>query len=421
MEKLKNLITFTTFIILWVLMIFLNTYVFGSKGSLTPYGILLLIYLTLKMSLSFFYRPYKGKVGNYKVAAIIPSYNEDGESLLETLKSVQSQTYPIAEIFVVDDGSADKTGIKMIEDYIANNPDATNVIAHRLPENVGKRHAQAWAFSRSDADVFLTVDSDSYIYPDALEELLKSFNDKDVYAATGHLNARNRDVNLLTILTDIRYDNAFGVERAAQSVTGNILVCSGPLSVYRREVVVPNIERYTSQTFLGIPVSIGDDRCLTNYATDLGKTVYQSTARCDTDVPFNFKTYLKQQNRWNKSFFRESIISVKKMMQTPLVAVWTVLEVSMFIMLLYSVLDLFVGEAQEFNGLKILAFLTLIFLVALCRNIHYMVKHPLAFLLSPIYGILHLFVLQPLRLYSLFTIRNADWGTRKAEEEEPLT
>lgn len=69
-------------------------------------------------------------------------------------------------------------------------------------------------FSRSDADVFLTVDSDSYIYPDALEELLKSFNDKDVYAATGHLNARNRDVNLLTILTDIRYDNAFGVERA---------------------------------------------------------------------------------------------------------------------------------------------------------------------------------------------------------------
>lgn len=100
----------------------------------------------------------------------------------------------------------------------------------------------------------MTVDSDTYIYPDALEELLKTFNDPTVFAATGHLNVRNRQTNLLTRLTDIRYDNAFGVERAAQSVTGNILVCSGPLSVYRREVVVPNIDRYINQTFLGIPV-----------------------------------------------------------------------------------------------------------------------------------------------------------------------
>lgn len=415
MEKIKNAITFVTFIVLWMLLIMLNVFVFGTKGSLAVYGIVLMVYLSVKMGLSFLYRPYKGQAGQYHVAAIIPSYNEDGQSLLETLKSVEAQNYPIREIYVIDDGSADISGISKIEDYVNSNNKADKIIVKRLEQNVGKRHAQSWAFERSKADVFLTVDSDTYIYPNALEELLKTFNDNRVYAATGHLNARNRDINLLTRLTDIRYDNAFGVERAAQSVTGNILVCSGPLSIYRRQVVVPNIKRYTSQTFLGVPVSIGDDRCLTNYATDLGKTVYQSTARCDTDVPHQFKTYLKQQNRWNKSFFRESLISVKKLLSSPLVAVWTTVEVSMFIMLIYSICNLVIGEVQAFSWQKLLAFLLIIFIVALCRNVHYMVKHPLAFLLSPFYGLLHLFVLQPLKLYSLLTIRNADWGTRKKE------
>lgn len=158
MEKLKNLITFMTFIFLWLIIIGLNVFVFGTKGSLTVYGIILLTYLSIKMGLSFFYRPYKGSVGQYKVAAIIPSYNEDGVGLLETLKSVQKQTYPIAEIFVIDDGSVDKTGIKLVEDYVKLNGFGDQVIVHQMPENVGKRHAQAWAFERSDADVFLTVD-----------------------------------------------------------------------------------------------------------------------------------------------------------------------------------------------------------------------------------------------------------------------
>lgn len=115
-------------------------------------------------------------------------------------------------------------------------------------------------------------------------------------------------------------------------------------------------------------------------------------------------TYLKQQNRWNKSFFRESIISVKKIMNNPFVALWTILEVSMFMMLVYSVVDFFVGNVREFDWLRVLAFLVIIFIVALCRNIHYMLKHPLSFLLSPFYGVLHLFVLQPLKLYSLLLL-----------------
>lgn len=337
MPIFKKTLIVLSFIFLISILIYLNMYLFGTS-TVGIYGVILITYLVIKLGLSFLYEPFKGKPHDYKVAAVIPSYNEDAESLLETLKSVLAQTYPLSEIYIVDDGSSNTDAIQLIEEYVNREVDiCRNVIVHRSLVNKGKRHAQAWAFERSDADVFLTVDSDTYIYPNALEELLKSFNDETVYAATGHLNARNRQTNLLTRLTDIRYDNAFGVERAAQSLTGNILVCSGPLSIYRREVIIPNLERYKNQTFLGLPVSIGDDRCLTNYAIDLGRTVYQSTARCDTDVPFQLKSYLKQQNRWNKSFFRESIISVKKILSNPIVALWTIFEVVMFMMLIVAI------------------------------------------------------------------------------------
>lgn len=400
------------FLLLWSVLIYLNTLIFGIKSSFGIYGITLVTYLFLKVSLSFIYKPFKGSVKNYKVAAVIPSYNEDKDSLLKTLKSVLCQTYPLQEIFTIDDGSPDQTAIQGIEDYVKKEPIiCRNVIVYRLPMNKGKRHAQSWAFERSDADVFLTVDSDSYIYPNALEELLKAFNNDNVYAVTGHLNARNRKTNLLTRLTDIRYDNAFGVERAAQSVTGNILVCSGPLSIYRREVIIPNLERYKNQTFLGRPVSVGDDRCLTNYAIDLGRTVYQSTAKCDTDVPFEMKSYLKQQNRWNKSFFRESIISVKKLSANPLVAIWTILEVAMFIMSIFSIVDLFIEQTTHYDIIKIITFLLIIFVIVLICNVNYISKRPVSFFLSPFYGLLHLFILQPLKLYSLITIRKTKWGT----------
>ncbi|CRS97156.1 hyaluronan synthase [Streptococcus equi subsp. equi] len=54
MRTLKNLITVVAFSIFWVLLIYVNVYLFGAKGSLSIYGFLLIAYLLVKMSLSFF-------------------------------------------------------------------------------------------------------------------------------------------------------------------------------------------------------------------------------------------------------------------------------------------------------------------------------------------------------------------------------
>lgn len=405
---IKNITTISIFAILFYLLTLL-----GADKALGLYGLVLMIYLLVKMGLSFIYKPFAGEPKQYKVAAVIPAYNENAEALILTLKSILAQTYPIDKIYIVDDGSPDQTGYNAIKNFIDNNEDlCQNVILHKLEQNAGKRHAQGWAFLQSDAEVFFTVDSDSYIYPDALYELLKAFNDDNIYAATGHLNAKNRNENLLTQLIDIRYDNAFRLERAAQSVTGNILTCSGPLSIYRRSVVIPNLDKYLNQKFLGVKVNIGDDRCLTNYANKLGKTAYQSTAKCDTDVPNHLKQFTKQQIRWNKSFFRETLQAIKLFSIRPIVSIWSIVELTLFILLLFSFFNLIFNRFEIIDFRYLLIILSGIIISALARNVHYAVKHPFLFLLAPFYGILHIILLQPIRLYALLTIRDVKWGTR---------
>lgn len=59
-------------------------YLFGTS-TVGIYGVILITYLVIKLGLSFLYEPFKGNPHDYKVAAVIPSYNEDAESLLETL------------------------------------------------------------------------------------------------------------------------------------------------------------------------------------------------------------------------------------------------------------------------------------------------------------------------------------------------
>lgn len=417
-NTLELLVVLVVFISLIVATFVINVYVKGT-GIIGIYGMFLFAYLLMKMGLSFYYNPIDGEVGDYKVAAVVPSYNEEGTGLLDTLVSLLYQTYPIDKIYIVDDGSTDLSGYNLVANYLKERPELLEkVILHRLSQNVGKRHAQSWAFQQSDADVFLTVDSDSIISPRALEELLKAFNHEDIFAVTGHINAKNAGENLLTRLIDIRYDNAFRVERAAQSATGNIIVCSGPLSAYRRDVIVPNLDRYLNQTFLGVKVSIGDDRCLTNYALELGRAVYQSTARCRTAVPSKLSVFIKQQIRWNKSFFREALQTAKLVFKRPIVSFWNFFELFLFVLLTGALIDLVMNMTTKYDLRYFLYAMIAISLSALARNVHYITKHPLLFFVAPLYGFMHLLLLVPIRVYALLTIRNVKWGTRLGEKEK---
>ncbi|VXB83821.1 Hyaluronan synthase [Exiguobacterium sp. 8H] len=416
-QRKETYVIFVVFVFIVIFLVAINLEFRGGwDKAFGVYGSIMITYLIGKMLLSFLYKPYINEPGEHRVSVIIPSYNEKPKAVLGIIESIIKQDYPIAELFFVDDGSKDDSGYLAVLEYKQKLEMEGELpfkfVVHRLEENKGKRHAQIWAFQRATGDIFFTVDSDGYTYPDALRELLRPFVDPDVMAVTGHINARNRDYSYFTKLLDMRYDNAFRVERAAQSVTGNILVCSGPISCYRREVVLENIEHYGNQKFLGEVVQTGDDRCLTNYAILKGKTVYQSGARCDTDVPETLRQFLKQQVRWNKSFFRETLIAFSIGLKKPVTLVWVMFEMTLWLLFGFIVVVALLFKVKSFGLIMLSYYLIAISLSAYARNVHYIVKRPLIFLMAPLYGIIHLVLLFPLRFYALFTLKETKWGTR---------
>lgn len=414
----NSIVAFGFFVFFGLTMLWLSTYHAESllTWNISLYGAVMLSYMLTKMILSFGYRPATWEPFDYKVSVVIPTYNESAAAVIDTLESVVNQNYPLHEVFLVDDGSINNEGYDAALHYKSKHEETSKnsvrIHVHKLPQNQGKRIAQAYAFERATGDVIVTVDSDTYLFSDAIRQLLVPLSEPEVMAVTGHVVAKNKNENLLTRLIDMRYENAFRVERAAQSVTGNVLVCSGPLSCYRCEVIFDNLRHYKNQKFLGKPVQFGDDRCLTNYAIRKGKTIYQATARCLTDVPNTLSKFLRQQLRWNKSFFRESIIALGIGFRKPVVMLWVMLELVLWLFFGFAFAFAILSRSSFIGPVLLLYYFYHICLSAYARNVFYIIKSPVVFFLAPIYGIIHLLILFPLRFYALATLRVTKWGTR---------
>ena len=85
-----------------------------------------------------------------KVTLYIPTYNAE-KTLRKCLESVFSQTYPLWEILLVDDGSSDNT-VEIARQY------NVKIIQHQ--ENKGISVTRNTAISHSNGDFLAGVDSD---------------------------------------------------------------------------------------------------------------------------------------------------------------------------------------------------------------------------------------------------------------------
>ena len=164
---------------------------------------------------------------------------------------------------------------------------------------------------------YLTVDSDTILDPFATTCMVRALDRENAGAATGYVDILNANQNWLTRLVDQRYWSAFFVERAAQSWFGSMLCCSGPLSLYRGSILDDEtlglMDLYVTQTFLGVLCTFGDDRRMTYLIMRAGfKTIFVPEAHCLTYAPTTLGEYKRQQTRWNMSFYRELILSLRE-------------------------------------------------------------------------------------------------------------
>src|SRR3569623_1442790 len=107
----------------------------------------------------------------------------------------------------------------------------------------------------------------------------------------------------------LRYYIAFKVYKAAESIFGIVTCCPGCCSAYRRVYLMEFLDEWLHQKFFGAECTFGDDRSLPNFMLRKYLATYSPEAKAHTVVPEDFGKYVKQQQRWKKSWIRETFIA----------------------------------------------------------------------------------------------------------------
>lgn len=113
-----------------------------------------------------------------RITVIVPVYKVE-QYLERCVKSILAQTYMDFELVLVDDGSPDQCGV-MCERYAKS--DSRIIVLHRA--NGGLSAARntgiEWMFQNSQCEYVTFVDSDDWIHPQYLENLLYAVEKNDV-------------------------------------------------------------------------------------------------------------------------------------------------------------------------------------------------------------------------------------------------
>ena len=395
-----------------------SSYATPLVGLASGFTLVVLGFQALRTFLWLRYKPYPLPQGPLpKVTVIVPAYNE-GAMVEKALYSAVASDYPAdrLEIICIDDGSKDNTWT-YIERAQQRFPHLIKAI--RFPKNQGKKEGLYTGFSQGTGEYFVTIDSDSVIAPDTIKQVIAPMlHDYKVGAVAGNVKVYNRFRSILARMLAVRFVLAFDFLRASQSMYGFVTCTPGALSAYRRSAILPILEKWRQQTFLGAPATIGEDRALTNYVVRQGfYSVYQRTARVDTVVPETYRGLCKMYLRWDRSNFRESWVQLsflfKKYRRQDRVL---------------PILDFFITQFEFpltylFVGLMLLSFVTCpILMVKFLAGLGVLTLVYMYYYIHQerdgeyVYGILYayfaFFALYWVTPYALITLKNDRWLTR---------
>ncbi|MCK9378114.1 MAG: glycosyltransferase family 2 protein [Syntrophobacterales bacterium] len=395
-----------------------NTYTSLLSALGAVYALAFLTMQAIRTVLWWRYRPYPLPEGpSPRVTVLIPAYNE-GAMVEKALYSVAAADYPKdrLEIICIDDGSRDDTW-NYIQRARQHYPHLIQAI--RFPKNRGKREALYAGFLRGRGEYFVTVDSDSVIEPDTLKQILAPLRQSPkIGAVAGNVKVYNRTANLLTRMVWVRFVLSFDFLRASQSMYGFVFCTPGALSAYRREAIMPILDAWRQQTFLGLRCTIGEDRAFTNLVLRQGyDTVYQRSAVVYTTVPEHYRGLSRMFLRWDRSNFRESLVQLSYMftryrprnrllpildfvvreLEFPVTAIFLPLMLASFLCCPILIVKFVSGMA----------------LVSFFLSSYYLRQERDAdFVYGVIYSFYALLFLRWVRPYAFFTLRDGRWLTR---------
>ncbi|PID14009.1 hyaluronan synthase [Sporosarcina sp. P34] len=364
---------------------------------------------------------------NYRpgVSIIIPVFNEE-EWIHKTIYGCLNQNYPIdkLEVIVVDDQSTDLTveniwkAVERLEQEDEVYRIKERLQVYVMPQNGGKRKALVDGVAMAKHDLVVFVDSDSILEPNAILNLVQPFQDPKMGGVAGRTDVENKYVNSITKLQVVRYYIAFRVMKAAESYFDCVTCLSGPLSCYRKSLILDHQEDWLNQTFLGQPATFGDDRSMTNYILQTHRTAYQDRAICSTVVPDKFGVFLKQQMRWKRSWLRESLragtfIWRKEVFMALFFYVGLIVPIAAPVVVLYNLL-----YVPLFYGIFPTTFLLGLFLMAFMMSAAYLFFKKSSLW---VFGFVFVLMYEAVLLWQMpiawVTFWKSTWGTRDTPQD----
>jgi cellulose synthase/poly-beta-1,6-N-acetylglucosamine synthase-like glycosyltransferase len=282
------------------------------------------------------------------LSVIAPAFNES-RTIIDNVRTLLSLYYNNYEVIVVNDGSKDDSMAKLIESYelekvnyyfdyrppcnrIRGVYKSKNRSFKKLTVidkvNGGKADSLNAGLNVSKNDLVVSIDADSIMEPDALLKMVKPFleaKDRKVIGAGGvvriansceisggHIKKIHLPRKFLPRAQVMEYTRAFLMGRMAWSELDGLLLISGALGMFDREVVI-QAGGYRTDT-------VGEDMELVvrirRYMVDQGlqyDVVYIPDPLCWTEVPSSLKVLARQRSRWTRGTL-ETLLTHRKLL-----------------------------------------------------------------------------------------------------------
>ncbi len=229
-------------------------------------------------------------VASYKpsVAILIPAYNE--EKVIErTIQAALATNYPNFRVIVIDDGSSDNTLEVARRAFALEESSGRVLILTKL--NSGKAEALNFGLQFVEDEIFVGIDADTVIAPNAVSRLIPHFLNPKVGAVAGNAKVGNR-VNLWTRWQALEYITSQNFERRALNTLGAVSVVPGAIGAWRVSAVRAEGGYHTD--------TVAEDADLTMALLRRGYRVeYEDLALAYTEAPINANGLMRQRFRWS--------------------------------------------------------------------------------------------------------------------------
>jgi poly-beta-1,6-N-acetyl-D-glucosamine synthase len=273
------------------------------------------------------------------ISILIPAYNET--LVIENcLIGIFNLNYKDFEILFINDGSTDDT-LETFHKHLSlakTSRFKQGVLNHKLVKGVyrSQKYPNIWVIDKENGgkadalntgidfarnEIVITLDADSILEPNSLNEMNLTFSDDSVVAAGGLVNivqgfkrSGKKMIPRFKLSGLIRYQvvqylTAFYLHKTTQSKFGSITVIAGAFGAFRRSVLFQA---------KGYRITVGEDMDITLRIQELigtslkGKRiVFVPEAVCYTECPASFKNLYSQRIRWQKAFI-DCIITYRK-------------------------------------------------------------------------------------------------------------